>query len=64
MIWLMYIVIVVWNVFAVMSVFNSASIYEKEKLKSGKPYGWAITAKTVTVLLILSGIGNALRYFR
>lgn len=63
-IWLMYIVIVVWNVFAVMSVFNSASIYEKEKLKSGKPYGWAMTAKTVTVLLILSGIGNALRYFR
>jgi len=62
---LLYIILtVIWNVLAVIGVFNSADIYKAKKIKAGEPYGWATTAKVVTVILILSAIGNSLKYFR
>jgi hypothetical protein len=51
---------VVWNILAVMGVFNSADIYKAEKIKIGQTYGIATAAKVATVVLILSRIGNAL----
>lgn len=53
-------IIVIWNIFAVMGVFNAAEIYKKEKIKLGQSYGYATAAKVASILLILSGIGNAL----
>ena len=61
---LIYILLIIWNVLAVMGVFNSADIYKAKKIKAGEPYGWATTAKAVTVILILSAIGNSLKYFK
>jgi hypothetical protein len=55
---------VIWNVLAVVGIFNSADIYKAKKIKADEPYGWATTAKVVTVILILSGIGNSLKYFK
>ena len=51
---------VVWNILAVMGVFNSADIYKAEKIKIGQTFGIATAAKVATVVLILSRIGNAL----
>ena len=53
-------VTVVWNIFAIMGVFNAADIYKAEKIKIGTTYGYATAAKISCVLLILSSIGNAL----
>ena len=53
-------VIIGWNVFAVMGVFNSANIYKAEKIKQGQTYGYATAAKIACVVLILSGIGSNL----
>jgi hypothetical protein len=47
-----------WNVLAVMGVFNAANIYKAEKMKLGQSYTGATAAKIAVVLLILSGIGN------
>ena len=55
---------VIWNIFATVAVFNSAEIYKTKKINAGKPYGWATTAKVINVILILSAIGNSLKYFR
>jgi len=49
---------VIWNVLAVMGVFNAADIYKSEKMKQGLPYTAATIAKVAVVLLILSAIGN------
>ena len=49
---------VIWNVLAVMGVFNAADIYKAEKIKQGLPYTPATAAKVAVVLLILSAIGN------
>ena len=54
------ILFVIWNVLAVMGVFNAANIYKVEKMKQGLPYTMATTAKVAVVLLILSGIGNSI----
>jgi hypothetical protein len=51
---------VIWNVLSVMGVFNAADIYKSEKIKRGLSYTPATAAKVAVVLLILSGIGNAL----
>ena len=51
---------VIWNVLAVMGVFNAANIYKAEKIKKGLPYTPATAAKVAVVLLILSGIGNGI----
>lgn len=51
--------LIVWNVLAVMAVFNSAEIYKVKKIKIGETYMWATSAKVVSVILILSGIGNS-----
>ena len=53
-------VTVVWNIFAIMGVFNAADIYKSEKIKIGMTYGYATAAKISCVVLILSSIGNAL----
>lgn len=49
---------VIWNVLAVMGVFNAANIYKAEKMKKGQPYTAANIAKVAVILLILSAIGN------
>ena len=51
---------VIWNVLAVMGVFNAANIYKAEKIKKGLPYTPATAAKVAVVLLILSAIGNSI----
>lgn len=51
---------VIWNVLAVMGVFNAANIYKAEKMKKGQPYTAANVAKVAVVLLILSAIGNSI----
>ena len=51
--------LIVWNVLAVMAVFNSAEIYKVKKIKLGETYVWSTSAKVVSVILILSGIGNS-----
>ena len=53
-------IIIIWNIFAVMAVFNAAEIYKKDKIKLGQSYGYATAAKVASILLILSGIGSAL----
>jgi hypothetical protein len=55
---------VIWVFLCVFAIFNSATIYKGKKINAGEPYGWATTAKVVTVILILSAIGNSLKYFR
>ena len=52
------ILFILWNVLAVMGVFNAANIYKAEKMKQGLPYTAATVAKVLVVLLILSAIGN------
>ena len=52
--------VIVWNVLAVMGVFNAANIYTVEKVKKGQTYGYATAAKIASVILILSTIGNNL----
>jgi hypothetical protein len=54
------ILFILWNVLAVMGVFNAADIYKAEKIKQGLPYTPATVAKVAVVLLILSGIGNSI----
>jgi len=54
------ILFILWNVLAVMGVFNAADIYKAEKIKQGLPYTAATLAKVAVVLLILSGIGNSI----
>jgi hypothetical protein len=49
---------IIWNVLAVMGVFNAANIYKAEKMRRGLPYTAATIAKVAVVLLILSAIGN------
>ena len=56
---LIYMALIVWNVLAVMAVFNSAEIYKVKKIKLGETYVWSTSAKVVSVILILSGIGNS-----
>ena len=51
---------VIWNVLAVMGVFNAANIYKAEKMKKGQPYTAANVAKVAVILLILSAIGNSI----
>ena len=53
-------IIIIWNIFEVMAVFNAAEIYKKDKIKLGQSYGYATAAKVASILLILSGIGSAL----
>ena len=55
-----FIIWIGWNIFAVMGVFNAADNYKAEKIKKGETYGYATAAKVAVVLLILSGIGNAI----
>ena len=52
------ILFIIWNVLAVMGVFNAANIYKAEKMRRGLPYTAATIAKVAVVLLILSAIGN------
>lgn len=54
------ILFILWNVLAVMGVFNAADIYKTEKMKQGFPYTAATVAKVAVVLLILSAIGNSI----
>lgn len=54
------ILFVLWNVLAVMGVFNAANIYKAQKIKQGSPYTAATIAKVAVILLILSAIGNSI----
>ena len=47
---------IMWNILAIMGVFNAADIYKAEKIKKGLDYGWATAAKISCVILILSAI--------
>ena len=58
------IIYVIWNVLAVTGVFNSANIYKAEKIKINESYVWATVSKVATILLILSAIGNSIKYFK
>ena len=58
------IVWIIWMVIFVQVLFEEADKYKIEKQKINQPYGWAIAAKVVSVLLILSAVGNSLKYFR
>ena len=58
------IIYVIWNVLAVIGVFNSANIYKAEKIKINESYVWATVSKVATILLILSAIGNSIKYFK
>ena len=55
-----FIIVIIWNVLAIMGVFKSADIYKSEMIKAGQSYGYATAAKIAVVVLILSAIGNAL----
>ena len=57
-------VIVVWNIFAVMGVFNSADNYKIDKIKSNQSYGYSTAAKVVCVILVLSGLGNVITFLK
>jgi len=62
---LLYIILtVIWNVLAVIGVFNSANVYKAEKIKINESYVWATVAKVATILLILSAIGNSIGHFK
>ena len=62
---LLYIILtVIWNVLAVIGVFNSADVYKAEKIKINESYVWATVAKVATILLILSAIGNSIGHFK
>ena len=54
------IVIVCWTIAATVGIFNAADIYKEEKISSGQTYGYATAAKVVSIILILSGLGQAL----
>jgi len=54
------IVIACWTIAATIGIFNAADIYKAKKISSGQTYGYATAAKVVTVLLILSALGQAL----
>lgn len=51
---------VIWNILAIMGVFNSANIYKAEKIQKGLNYPLATTAKVVTVILVIAAIGNSI----
>ena len=57
---LLTIVWIIWNILAVMGVFNAANIYKAVKINNGETYGYATAAKIATVVLILSAIGNSI----
>lgn len=62
---LFYIILtVIWNVLAVIGVFNSADVYKAEKIKINESYLWATVAKVASILLILSAIGNSIGHFK
>ena len=60
MVMFVIVIIIAWNIFAIMGVFNAADIYKNQMIKAGQTYGYATAAKVAVVLLILSSIGNAL----
>ena len=60
MVMFVIVIIIAWNIFAIMGVFNAADIYKNQMIKAGQSYGYATAAKVAVVLLILSSIGNAL----
>ena len=60
MVMFVIVIIIAWNIFAIMGVFNAADIYKNQMIKVGQSYGYATAAKVAVVLLILSSIGNAL----
>ena len=49
-----------WNIFAIIGVFKAADIYKYEMIKIGHSYGYATAAKIAVVILILSAIGRAI----
>ena len=46
---------------SLIGIFKSADNYKDEKIKSNQGYGWAISAKIITTILVLSGFGNLIR---
>jgi hypothetical protein len=61
---LIYIASIIWNILAVIGVFNSANIYKAKKIKINESYVWATVAKVATILLVLSALGNSIKYFK
>ena len=53
--------VILWNLFMIYGVFETADEYKASALHEGKSYGWATAAKIAIVLLTLSAIGNSLR---
>ena len=60
LVYLILVVIIIWNIFAIIGVFNAADIYKAKKIKSNESYGYATASKWAVVLLTMSGIGQAL----
>ena len=52
--------VVLWNCFAIVAVWKSADEYKAASIVNKLGYGYATTAKVTTVIITLSGIGNAL----
>jgi len=61
LIYLYIIIFLIWNCLALIGVFKSADNYKDDKIKSNQGYGWATTAKIITTILVLSGIGNLIK---
>ena len=51
---------IIWSIFAIIAVFNSAAIYKAKKIKEGLEYPWATTAKITCIVLAISSIGNSI----
>ena len=61
LIYLYIIISLTWNCMSLIGIFKSADNYKDEKIKSNQGYGWAISAKIITTILVLSGFGNLIR---
>ena len=49
---------IVWNILAIMGVFNSADIYKAKKIKQGLDYPLATASKVACIVLALSALGR------
>ena len=60
LVYFILVVIIIWNIFAIIGVFNAADIYKANKIKLNDSYGYATASKWAVVLLTMSGIGQSL----
>ena len=53
-------VVIIWNLYCIFMVLETAQEYKATATHNGKTYGWATAAQIAVVLLTLSAIGNSL----